>query len=179
MAGLDEYEIHGLDVVRPEKNPQIIFTECNLEDAVFPFEDNSFDIVIAGQTIEHLINKDALLEQSYRVLKTGGFFICSTENIASFDNILSLVLGQEPQVQNTGSKLNTSSFLSPNYMRPVGPNGNKYLHKNVNSYCGLQRLCKVNGFKNLKIKSFGNIVKIIEKIFPIYNRVLVVYGVKN
>lgn len=171
-------EIYGLDVIKPSKFKSIKYTYLDLEGAKYPYKSNFFDVVISGQTIEHVLDKDKMIEEAHRVLKPGGIFVCATENIASFDNIISVLLGQEPLSQNTGSKLNTTSFLSPNYMKKVGPNGNKYLHKNVPSYYGLQRLCRVNGFKDCKIKSFGNLCKPFELLFPIYNRVIVVYATK-
>lgn len=179
MRGIVKYTIYGLDVVKPTKNKKIKFSYCNLEGNPFPHKKNYFDIVIAGQTIEHLLDKDLMISEAYRVLKPGGLFICATENIASFDNIISLMLGQEPLSQNTGSRFNTTSILSPNFMQKMGPNGNKYLHKNVTSYYGLKRLCEVNGFKNVKIQSFGNLNQILELLFPIYNRVIVDYAVKD
>ena len=179
LKDVNNCDVYGLDVIEPIEFPKIKHTYCNLEGSKFSFDNNYFDIVIAGQTIEHLLNKDLMIEEAYRVLKSGGLFVCATENIASFDNIISLMLGQEPLSQNTGSKFNTTSIISPNYMQPMGPDGNKYLHKNVTSYFGLQRLCNVNGFKSVQIKSFGNIMKLLEYLFPIYNRVVVVYGQKS
>lgn len=42
--------------------------------------DNFADCFISLETIEHLQNDAALIEEAYRVLKPGGLFICSTPN---------------------------------------------------------------------------------------------------
>ncbi len=39
-----------------------------------PFENNSFDVVISDQTIEHVKNLDQFISESYRVLKKNGVF---------------------------------------------------------------------------------------------------------
>lgn len=179
LKGFSNYFVTGMDAHETGGISGGKYVQFNLEEIPYPFENEAFDIVLVGQTIEHLLNKDNLLEECHRVLKKGGLFVCATENIASFDNIASLLLGQEPHVQHTGSKVHTHSILSPHYMTKVAEEtGNRYLHKNVNSYYGLLRLCKVNGFDNLKIKSFGNLFGLFEKMFPIYNRIIAVYGKK-
>ena len=53
------------------------------------------------------------------------------------------------------------------------------LHKNVCSYYGLQRLYGVHEFEVTKIESYGNLNKIFEKIFPIYNRVISIVAIKK
>ena len=45
-----------------------------------PFADNSFDVVVSIETIEHLEYQDDFLAECKRVLKDGGVFICSTPN---------------------------------------------------------------------------------------------------
>ncbi len=173
-------EIHGLDLSPDCQADFIIYHQADLENTKLPFTNQYFDIVLINQVIEHILNKDQLVAECYRILKFNGFFILATENIASFDNIISLILGQEPISQHTSSRLHTNSFLSPHFMKKIDhPDGNKYAHKNICSYYGLQRLARINGFTNLKIKSFGNISNILEKLFPIHNRLILIYGFKN
>lgn len=174
------HETYGIDGCDSCENSKIKYRKANLDGESFPFADNEFDVVISNQVIEHILNKDFFISECYRILKSGGLCVISTENVASFDNILSLILGQEPLSQHTGSKFITNSFLSPHFMERVDAKfGNKYLHKNVCSYYGLKRLARVNGFENIKIKSFGNFFWVLEKLFPIYNRLILVYGLKE
>ena len=46
-----------------------------------PFKDESFDIIVSFETIEHVINGNKFLSEMKRVLKNDGLFICSTPNI--------------------------------------------------------------------------------------------------
>jgi ubiquinone/menaquinone biosynthesis C-methylase UbiE len=46
-----------------------------------PFEDQSFDLIVAFEVIEHLSDWPALLEEARRLLAPGGQFIVSTPNV--------------------------------------------------------------------------------------------------
>jgi SAM-dependent methyltransferase len=48
---------------------------CNL-----PFDNNTFDIVVSFETIEHLASPELLLAEISRVLKPGGLCLCSSPN---------------------------------------------------------------------------------------------------
>lgn len=173
-------KVYGIDMLGKnmiEKNINYIMHDFTQK---FPFENRFFDIIVTNQVIEHILDKDHFLDECFRILKKNGLFICCTDNIASWDNIISLILGQEPLSQHTGSKFTTNSFLSPFFMNKI-PNkwGNKYAHKNVTSYYGLQRLLKIAGFKNIKMKSWGNICFLLEKLFPHYNRIILAFTFKK
>ncbi len=50
-------------------------------DAIrLPFGDNSFDVIVSFETIEHLSQYPSFLEESRRLLNNDGLFICSTPN---------------------------------------------------------------------------------------------------
>lgn len=42
-----------------------------------PFQDNSFDTVVCNQVLEHIKEPEKLFSESCRVLKPGGYFICT------------------------------------------------------------------------------------------------------
>ncbi|MCF6153708.1 MAG: class I SAM-dependent methyltransferase [Candidatus Brocadia sp.] len=46
-----------------------------------PFKDESFDVVVSFETIEHVHDGNSFLSEVYRVLKPGGTFLCSTPNL--------------------------------------------------------------------------------------------------
>jgi len=54
------------------------FLPVNAEQ--LPFANNSFDVVVSIETIEHLKNHENFLVECRRVMKDGGTFICSTPN---------------------------------------------------------------------------------------------------
>src|SRR6266436_4907496 len=45
-----------------------------------PFDDDSFEVVVSFETIEHLANPELLLAEISRVLRPGGICICSSPN---------------------------------------------------------------------------------------------------
>lgn len=64
--------------------------------ARLPYEDESFDLVHSNQVIEHLPRTDVFLREIRRVLKPGGHAIVSTNNLASWHNVVALALGWQP-----------------------------------------------------------------------------------
>lgn len=51
-----------------------------LDATRLPFADNSFEVIVSLETIEHLEQYQTYLGECRRVLKAGGVFICSTPN---------------------------------------------------------------------------------------------------
>jgi len=54
-----------------------------VENAPLPFHDNSFDVVLSFQVIEHVKDVDTYLNEIMRVLAPGGYFFLSTPNAKS------------------------------------------------------------------------------------------------
>ena len=73
------------------------FTSANIERDTLPFEDESFDIVLLCEVLEHFTN-DPLraLRQLHRVLKTGGHLVLTTPNVARLVNVARLINGRNP-----------------------------------------------------------------------------------
>lgn len=59
-----------------------------------PFLENVFDVVFASEVIEHIYDTDLLLEEAYRVLKSGGVIILSTPNSSFWVYKLLFVIGK-------------------------------------------------------------------------------------
>jgi GT2 family glycosyltransferase/SAM-dependent methyltransferase len=58
------------------KNVQYVVGDCY----DLPFDDDSFDVVVANEMIEHVENHDGLINEVKRVLRAGGRFLISTPN---------------------------------------------------------------------------------------------------
>jgi 2-polyprenyl-3-methyl-5-hydroxy-6-metoxy-1,4-benzoquinol methylase len=69
---------------------------CDLNAGGIPFPDGAFDLVFAGEVIEHLVDTDGFLSEVARCTKQGGHVIVTTPNLASFENRLRLALGMYP-----------------------------------------------------------------------------------
>ena len=61
-----------------------------------PFRDESFDVAVAGELIEHLVSPPAFLAEAYRVLRPGGTLVGSIPNAFRLKNRLRFLAGRNP-----------------------------------------------------------------------------------
>lgn len=67
----------------------------DLEAATFPYDDDTFDVVVFGEIIEHLIADPVhALSEINRVLRPGGLLVVTTPNVARLDNVMRIVEGE-------------------------------------------------------------------------------------
>lgn len=116
------------------------------------FDDESFDVVIALEIIEHLTDPGAFLTEVHRVLKPKGTLVVSTPNIASWHSRLHLALGYQPYSIPIGA---TTPFIG-NFLRSgkvkrdtehhlVSGNGGA-VHIQFFTLRSLKELMKLSGF---------------------------------
>lgn len=63
----------------------------------FPFARGWFDIVFAGEILEHQVGDDDFLAECQRVLRSGGTLILTTPNLVSLRNRIRMALGMLPR----------------------------------------------------------------------------------
>jgi len=66
-------------------------------DEPLPFEDASFDVVVAGELLEHVRDPERLVGEAERVLLPGGTFVASVPNAFRLKNRLRFLLGRKPE----------------------------------------------------------------------------------
>lgn len=76
-----------------------------------PFTDGLFDVVTAGEIIEHVYDTDFFLAEVARLLKPGGLFLVSTPNIASLGRRILLLLGISPIIENSPHEQDSSGHI--------------------------------------------------------------------
>jgi SAM-dependent methyltransferase len=69
---------------------------ADLDDAL-PFEDGTFDIVVAGELLEHLRDPRRVVSEVFRVLRPGGTFVGSVPNAYRLKNRLRFLRGYKPE----------------------------------------------------------------------------------
>ncbi len=147
----------------------IIIKDVDVSD-VLPFEDKYFDFVFAGEIIEHIFDSRFFLEEAYRLLKTNGYLILSTPNLARIDDRLKFLLGKTPR-----------------QIAPFHPY--LYLHIRPFTFELLKKALLESGFTNIKIKTnvialnfFGKEIKIYSKLLnrlsPTFGTTLIVRAKK-
>jgi len=70
-----------------------------------PFEDASVDVVHSNQVIEHLADTDHFLREIRRIVRPDGYAVVSTNNLSSWHNVVSLVLGWQPPVSHVSDEV--------------------------------------------------------------------------
>jgi len=97
---IDGNQVVGLDVDRValEKAAQLGIEPvvANVEEPL-PFEDASFDVVVAGELLEHLQFPEALVAEARRVLRRGGVFVGSVPNAFRVQSRLKFLRGRPPE----------------------------------------------------------------------------------
>lgn len=74
---------------------QYSYKQFNIEEDSFPYHDETFDVVLFCEIIEHLLTDPvhALIEIR-RVLKPGGILVLTTPNVARLDNVRKIIAGE-------------------------------------------------------------------------------------
>ncbi|MGH9013424.1 MAG: class I SAM-dependent methyltransferase [Acidimicrobiia bacterium] len=94
------WEVHGVELIDDfvaEAAKRLHSAQAvAISEAPLPFPSDSFDLVFAGEIIEHLVDTDAFLAEIARVTQPGGTVIVTTPNLASFENRLRILLGLYP-----------------------------------------------------------------------------------
>ena len=94
----DQPEREGSQQVTVHKTGEVItyhYRQFNIERDSFPYEDDTFDVVLCCEIIEHLLSDPvhALIEIR-RVLKPGGVLVLTTPNVARLDNVRKIIAGE-------------------------------------------------------------------------------------
>jgi len=114
---VDGNEVVGLDVdpaaLAKAEALGITPVQADVEE-LLPFEDASFDAVVAGELLEHLQFPDALVAEMRRVLRPGGVAVGSVPNAFRVQGRLRFLLGRPPEDDPTHLRM-----FSPDAMREL------------------------------------------------------------
>jgi len=93
---------HGADrLVNPRTGEQVVFEyqAFNIETDAFPYPDESFDVVIFSELIEHLgVNPVRALAEIHRVLRPNGVVVVTTPNALSLERFATFLRGGSQMV---------------------------------------------------------------------------------
>ena len=100
QAYADGNEVVGVDADRDalaEAAKLGIETHWADLDEPLPFEDESFDVVVAGELLEHLRDPAGFASEVRRVLRPDGTFVASVPNAFRLKNRLRFLVGRKPE----------------------------------------------------------------------------------
>lgn len=178
------FKFIGIDKYVNNKSFNFILFNDDVEEEI-SVEDNSADIVIAAEIIEHIKNTDKLISEIKRILKPDGVILITTPNLASYFNRFLLLLGYQPYHAEV-SDVESGLGLGIVYKILGRPKiGNKTAgHLRIFTFKALKDFIEFHGLKLVKyypvyfssfrknnkkkfiIKLFFLIDKIISKLFP-------------
>ena len=148
-------DIYGIDIMRSnvlKANDRGIKAVLGDLDDYILFDDDSFDVIMANQVIEHLKHTDKFIKEIYRVLKRGGYVVVSTPNLASFHNSLYLLWGRQPYWVDVSNEVKVNTW-HPLKSRTVAIDNGMPSHNRAFTLGALQELMEYYGF--VKEKAIG------------------------
>lgn len=169
------YEYHGVDfsdhMISAAQTLPYEFRRCNLEEAI-PYGDASFDLVYAGEVIEHIYNPDFMLEECRRVLKPRGLLVLSTPNLQAWYNRVLFLFGIQPIFYEVSTK---STAIGAGILRRVKQQSAPVGHVRLFNHRALTDLLKNEGFDvvasaGAKFQSLPKAVQVIDGAFNLRPR---------
>jgi SAM-dependent methyltransferase len=88
--------VEGLECHRNKASEKFAVYRMDVEKEALPFPDESFDLIVCNQVLEHLKNIFLPLSEMDRVMKIGGHLLIGIPNLAALHNRLLLFLGRQP-----------------------------------------------------------------------------------
>lgn len=82
----------ALELIQQKLKIQTRWLDLNSE---WPFEEESFDVIVACEIMEHLFFLDSFLHSVFKTLKKGGIFIGSVPNAFRMRNRMKFLFGKE------------------------------------------------------------------------------------
>lgn len=94
--------LHGVEAFPPYQEELlrrgVVVHGLNVERDTLPFLDESVDLILANQTMEHLKDIFWVMHEISRVLRVGGSLLLGVPNLASLHNRILLAIGRQPSV---------------------------------------------------------------------------------
>ena len=128
------FDVYNVDIELDSTNDRNV--KFDLNDSIdLPFENNSFDVVVAQEIIEHIENPWQLFRRAKKLLKKDGILIVSTPNISS--------------------RISKVRFLLTSYFQWFTSDCWEY-HINPLPFWEVEMIAKKNKFKLLGLKGSGD-----------------------
>jgi SAM-dependent methyltransferase len=94
------FDMHGIEIfkesIKSARKNGINVKEIDIEREPLSYPDNTFDIIIANQVLEHTKELFWICSEVRRILKPGGLFIIGVPNLAALHNRVLLLFGKQP-----------------------------------------------------------------------------------
>lgn len=88
------WNCYGVDRKKAHMAVDMPMKILDLNTDKLPYKCNYFDVIYAGELIEHLTNADFFLRQIHRILKDDGIFILTTPNVVYLRDRIRVLFGK-------------------------------------------------------------------------------------
>lgn len=128
------YQVTGLDfseeAVKKAQSKGVSAKQANLDDGI-PEPDNTFDIVWAGDIVEHVFDPIGLLRDSARVLKPGGIMLITIPSDVGLVSRIKMLFGisHQEQMYYSSGFYKHHTFFTPRLIRFMLKKANMRLEK--------------------------------------------------
>jgi SAM-dependent methyltransferase len=142
-----------------------------------PFDDGRFRVVHANQVIEHLQKTDVFVSEIRRVLAPDGIACISTNNLASWHNVVSLALGFQPPPMHVSDEVILGNPLDPLRGQPHEDRGRT--HMRLFTARALSELCEHHGLTTVETRTAGyypfppGLGRLVRRLDPLHGAFLV------
>jgi SAM-dependent methyltransferase len=133
-----------------------------------PLEDETIDLAVMGEVIEHVFDPDACIEEVRRVIRPGGTLIVTTPNLASWLNRGLVLLGIQPIFSETSTRKKYGHWLQLLGQGKTNTQG----HLKLFTLGALRELLKDLGFDVKRVEGYKfyllaehPVTNVIESIF--------------
>lgn len=150
-------EIHGVEMREDaaagarERGIQVVVAD--LSEPWVAYADASFDVIHSNQVIEHVRDTDCFMREIRRLLRPDGYVLLSTNNLASWHNVASLILGWQPMPCNVSDLVNVGNPFDLYDQRECASRGQ--MHLRVFTGRALTELARFHGLRPAAERSAG------------------------
>lgn len=150
-------DIHGVEMreepAADARERGVDVVVADLSEPLDGYEDSSFDVIHSNQVIEHVRDTDCFMREIRRLLRPDGCALLSTNNLSSWHNIASLVLGWQPMPCNVSDLVNLGNPLDLFDHREFASRGQ--MHLGVFTGRALTDLARFHGLRPVVERSAG------------------------
>lgn len=184
--------ISGIDGVKEKlyvAKRRGIKTFCFNLEKEWKFPSETFDVLVSNQVIEHILDLDNFIKEAYRILKPGGYFVISTENLSSWHNIIALMLGVQDFSHHLIKKAHVGNpFVLHRNEQTCSWSGEgnsgideiNFPHIKIPTFISLRKIFETYNFHYISGKGsgyypfFGNLAKILSRIDPFHSHFITI-----
>lgn len=144
---------------------RVKYIECDVDKDQLPFSDETFDLVLFIDVLEHLYDPGFVLKEIARVTRSEGYLCMRTPNCASLKNRVQLLFGKSPYGDDLEGWLFSHRFYAPK-------TGEKKFQGHIREYCieETHQLLRYFGFRSIYTKLHqAELYSQHRKLLKIYN----------